>query len=188
MALAALPAGYWLNNDGLLVKYGTKEGVPGSVGEYHTAVGPEAVVRVDLSFSHFTGKTAGEAVILDYDAKLPQGAIIGKIELITLAAFATNPTNIDVGLVREDMTTTYDEDGLLVDVVLAEMDSVDERTVITSETSTYPGALWVAASAAPLANTGYIVASYAGTAPTQGRLSINIYYQIAGTANGPVNV
>ena len=189
MALATFPDGYWLNSDGLLVKFGRTEGLPGSVGEYGVAVASEAVVNVDISFSHFTGKTAGQAVVLDYDARLPAGAIISKIEFITQVAFATNPTSIDVGLVRSDMTTTYDEDGLIDGLLLAELDSVDESTLITSETSTYPGALWVAASAAALPYDGYIVGSFAGTAPTVGRVLMNIYYSIASTKpNGPSGV
>lgn len=188
MALAALPADYWLNNDGLLVKYGRAEGIPGSVGEFQVAVDGEGVVELDLNFSHFTGKTADAAVILDYDSKLPAGAIIGKI-IIEATDVWNTLTTIDVGLVREDMTTTYDEDGLVVDFPLASMNSVGERTEIISTTATYPGALWATGTAAALPFAGYIVGSFAGTAPTTGRAKIWIHYLVnSAKANGPNNV
>lgn len=178
MALQALPADTWLNSDGLLVKFGPMEGKPGHVGSFQDTYAGSSVVEVEIDFSIFTGVTATNAVIVDYEAKLPVGAIITEILTKTNTAFATNPTSIDLGLVREDMTSTYDEDGLIDGLLLAEIDSVGETTRITSETSTYPGALWVAATAAPLPFTGYIVASFAGTAPTVGNMKFEIFYHL----------
>lgn len=181
MALAARPTNTWLNADGLLVKYGTQEGIPGKVGEYQDTHLGDAVVNVEIDYSLFTGITATQAVIVDYGCKLPAGAIIDAIRITTDKAFATNPTSIDVGLVREDMTSTYDEDGLIDGLLLATFDSVGETTELLSTTATYPGALWVAATSAPLPYTGYIVASFAGTAPTVGNLKLKIQYHVIPT-------
>ncbi len=177
MALQALPGNLWLNSDGLLVKYGIQEGIPGKVGEYQDTHLGDAVINVELDYSLFTGVTATNAVIVDYNTLVPKGAIIDHIVVVTDKAFNTL-TTIDMGLVREDMTTTYDEDGLIVTLPLASINSVGERTEIVSTTSTYPGALWNASTGTALANAGYIVASYAGTAPTTGNLKVKIAYHI----------
>jgi len=181
MALQALPTGYWKNSDGLLVKFGTTEGIPGKAGEYRDTHLGDAVVNVEIDYSLFTGVTATNAVIVDYGVKLPAGAIIDNIVVVADKAFVTNPTSIDVGLVREDMSTTYDEDGLIDGLLLATFDSIGERTELISTTATYPGALWNASTGTALANTGYIVASFAGTAPTVGNLKLKIQYHVIPT-------
>lgn len=158
----------WYNNDGLYIKYGTEEATVGKAGEYEWD-GPQRFVELripDLTALTTTG------VIQDYNCVIPKNAFIEKIEVVTkTAATSGGSATLDIGLIRTDTTTAYDDDGLVAALALTTHDAAGETTTITKG-GTGAGAL----VGTVLANNGYLVASYNTAAYTAGALDIRIYF------------
>lgn len=113
MAVVGLKSNTWLNKDGLNVFFNA------SIGE-RTKWGEENIEgtntrktsgTIDLA-SLPTLASTNKQIIAD-GVFLPKGALIEKIEIITLTETAGTNANLDIGLVKEDRTTEYDFNGLL---------------------------------------------------------------------------
>lgn len=158
----------WYNSDGLYVKFGTEEAQVGKAGMYRTA-GPQQMC--ELTISDLTALTT-TGVIQDYNVVLPKNARIEKVEVITTTAVTSGGSaTLDIGLIRTDTSTAYDDDGLVAALALTSFDSAGETAALTVG-STSAGAL----IGTTLANNGYLVASYNTAAFTAGAIKVRIYY------------
>ena len=158
----------WYNSDGLYVKFGTEEATAGKVGGYRTA-GPVQMVEVFLS--DLTTLTSS-AVILDYNAVMPKGARIEKIEVfVQTAATSGGSATLNLGLVRTDTTTNVSDTALINALALTSIDAAGETTSIVVGGTGAGSSLGTS-----LANNGYITAKYGTAAFTAGAVRIRIYY------------
>lgn len=163
----------WMNDDGLYIKYGTKEVVVTTVGEPAAPDnGTNHVVVIDLDL---TTLTSSAAIIAD-STVLPDGAFIDEVELWVLTAADSSGNNaaLNVGLVRQDRSTTYDEDGLIDAEAEGDIDAVGDVVVYRIADAGDAGAL----VGTTLANTGYITADYDTEAFTAGEVRIRIKYHM----------
>lgn len=123
----------WLNPDGLRVMFpGDDRIVHG--GEYPGA-GTLRVVEVEFDFADI----GTSATVLDYNIIVPSNSTIQKVVVISETA-ATAATSFDFGLFRLDGTTELDHDGLVNDILLANLNVNGEETTITAG-ATFAGAL-----------------------------------------------
>lgn len=162
----------WYNADGLYVKFGTEEATPGKVANYRTA-GPQQMLEifVDETTLKNMSATAG-ATILDYNSVLPKNARIEKIEVIAQKACTSGGSAaLNVGLIRTDLSTELDYNGLIAAMALTSIDADGETTSLVVG-STAAGAL----IGTTLAYNGYLVADYDTAAYTAGELRIRVYY------------
>lgn len=158
----------WYNSDGLYIKFGTDQATAGKAGEYRTN-GAQRVV--ELSIPALTALTT-TGVIQDDHVVLPAGARIEKVEVVTkTAATSGGAATLDIGLIRTDRSTAYDDDGLVAAAALTTIDAAGETTSLTVG-STGAGAL----IGTTLANNGYLVASYNTAAFTAGAVTVRVYF------------
>lgn len=157
----------WYNSDGLYIKFGTEEGTVGKAGEYRSP-GPQRFVEYDITL---TSLATTEAII-DDNTVIPAGARIEKVEVYTTtAATSGGAATLDIGFVRTDRSTTYDDDGLVAALALTAIDSVGETSALTKG-STGAGAL----VGTVLANNGLLTASYNTAAFTAGAVKVRVYW------------
>jgi hypothetical protein len=159
----------WVNNDGLIVRYGTQEGrvVRGgetpAAGEYRTEL-----VKFTLADLATTEKYVGGGI----GVVLPRNARIDSVEVITeTVATSGGSATLDIGLIRNDISTTYDDDGLVAALPLTSLNVAGEKTVLAAG-ETYAGAL----VGTVLANVGVITASYNTAAFTAGEVTLRVNY------------
>lgn len=158
----------WYNSDGLYVKFGTEEATAGKAGAYRTA-GPQQMI--ELTISDLTALTT-TGVIQDYNVVVPKNARIEKVEVITTTdATSGGSATLDIGLIRTDTSTAYDDDGLVAALALASFNSAGETVALTVG-STSAGNL----IGTTLANNGYLVASYNTDSFTAGAIKVRVYY------------
>ena len=123
----------WNNADGLRVMFpGDDRIVHG--GEYPGA-GTLRVIEVEFDFADI----GTSATVLDYNIIVPSNSTIQEVTIISETA-ATVATSFDFGLFRLDGTTELDHDGLLNDVLLANLNVNGEQTTVTAG-QTFAGAL-----------------------------------------------
>lgn len=161
----------WYNSDGLYVKFSTEEAAPGHVAEYRTT-GPRQMCELFFSEKALTGiTTTAGATVLDYNTVLPKNARIEKVTVITQKACTGAGAVLNLGLIKTDLTTELDYNGLVAALPLASVDTAGETTELYVG-STYAGAL----IGTTLSANGYIVADYDTAAFTAGELRIRIEY------------
>lgn len=157
----------WLNGDGLYVKFGNEQGTSGIAGEYQTA-GPQRMTEFTINLVAL----GTAAAILDDNVTLPSGARIEKIEIVTKTAVtSTGAAALNIGLVRTDRSTTYDEDGLIAALAITAYNAAGETVEITAG-STGAGAL----IGTTLANTGLVVADYDTDNYDTGVIHVRIFW------------
>lgn len=162
----------WYNADGLYIKFGVEEATPGKVANYRTA-GPQQMLEIYLDETTLKGlsATAG-ATVLDYNAVLPKNARIEKVEVIAQkAATSSGAAALNIGLIRTDLSTELDYNGLVAALALTAIDAAGETTSLVVGSSG-AGAL----IGTTLANNGYLVADYDTAAYTAGELRIRVYF------------
>lgn len=165
----------WTNADGLVVKLGTIEGQSGRAGVYRELLGGQHIVEVAVNLID-VGVTDG-GTVLDYNTIIPKGANIQKVEVETLAAVTGTNAVLNIGLIRTDMTTELDFDGLGTAAALTQTAMAAKGTVLTYIKGTSNAGALVGAAA--LANNGILVADYNTAAFTAGRIAIRIYWSVA---------
>jgi len=161
----------WNNNDGLYVKFHKEIGVAGRGG--YVVAGDESLHTVELRITA-TGLGTASAIMDDH-VVIPAGAVIEEIEVISeTACTSSGSAALNIGLVRQDRTTTYDEDGLVAALALTALNVAGEKNVLRVG-STGAGTL----VGTTLANSGVIVADYDTAAYTAGVLVVRINYSRA---------
>lgn len=157
--------------DGLLIKFGTEKAVAQKAGEYHN-YGRNHEVEVKLTL---TSAATGSAIVTGTDLVLfPAGARIEEVEIVAeTAATSAGAATLNLGLVREDRTTTYSAAGFVTALAMTSYDAAGEKTVLRPG-STGAGAL----IGTTLANKGYLVFDWDTAAFTAGVLVVTIRYYI----------
>lgn len=169
--------GTWSNNDGLYLKFGTDRATAKAAGEYRYD-GPERVVEVEIPLASLTTSTNYFA---SDTATIPNGARVSRVVLyVETAATSGGSATLDVGLVDQDRTTAFDDDGFIAALALAEMSDVGANILFTPGSDSTPaGESGVGALVGTtLSNTGLIVASANTAVFTAGRVVVRIYYYI----------
>lgn len=157
----------WINNDGLLLQYGTEKAVPTTGGDFRSPGELRvAEVQIDLTKLTTTPQIADNAKTTFFG----QDMFIEQVDYVTDVA-ATGGTSFSVGLLDMDTTTPISNTAFVNGALLATVDTVGEKTVLTKG-STGAGAYIGGSSAKP----GYISALAAGTF-TAGKVTVRIKYR-----------
>lgn len=169
-------ANKWLNEDGLLIKYGQSEGDAGVAGEYVTT-GPTRVLEFKIgSFAALnddpTTLVDGVAQgILDLHTTIPEGVVIEKVELIaTVAATSAGSARLDVGVVDNDFASNDDDDALIVAELYDSLPAIG-TTIVYTQGSTRHGDLVGTLTTKEL----YVTASYDTAAFATGGARLRIH-------------
>jgi hypothetical protein len=176
----------WSNSDGLFVKFGVEESVVSRGGEYKT-YGQNRVTEFLLDWEDLTASAqilgAGSSVDAGSNGILmPSNAYIEAIETITEEAFTVSGGSVDtadiqIGLIRQDRSTTYDVDGFTaVTFVGTAWKTAGMRTFLVNG-STGVGAF----QGTSLANSGYVVALSSRIATdilSAGRMRVRIHWHV----------
>lgn len=127
----------WMNDDGLLIKYGPDSSESTHrAGEYLTYNGKgEQVIEVTIDLTELTQTET----ILNDAVKVPTNAHITSVEVLTVVAALTG-TAIDVGLVKDDRSTEGDYNGFLAAFPTSQMNAIGETSRFF-ETHTEPASL-----------------------------------------------
>lgn len=159
------------NADGLTIKLGTSEATVGRGGEYTHTTGVH-VYELAVNLVDVTSATAG-ATVLDYNATLPKGARIEQVQVITTTAVTGSGATLNFGLIRSDMSTELDYDGLGKAAALTQTAMADVGNTLTFVDGTSNAGALVGTV---LAYNGTLVADYDTAAFEAGRISIRIQY------------
>lgn len=156
----------WINSDGLRVRLGNTEAEVTRGGEVQGTDKRQFVFIIDLA-----NLGSSSALIEDTTGILiPSGLRIDEVEVLNeTAATSGGSATLNLGLVRQDTTTTYDADGLLAVAPLADYNAAGE-TIVYRIGTTGVGAL----VGTTLAYTGYLVADYDTAAYTAGRIRVTV--------------
>lgn len=119
----------WINNDGLIVQFGTELRTTGGGGEFHWT-GPYVQHEFDIDFSKLNA--FGNITPLDYTVRIQNGAQIKDAILEVEVPFTSGgaPT-LDVGLVDDTAPTTdsHDIDGFVAATSLTSLNAVGKTVV-----------------------------------------------------------
>lgn len=169
--------GTWTNNDGLYIKFGTDEATAKAAGEYNVG-GPLHWVEVEIPLASLS--TSANYFPSD-TVTLPNGARIEKVVLVVeTAATSGGSATLDIGLIDQDRSTAFDDDGLVAALALAEMSDAGAVIEFMNGADSTPagesgdGAL----VGTTLSNTGLIVASANTAVFTAGLIVCRVYYYI----------
>lgn len=163
----------WINSDGLIVKLGTTEATVGRAGQYKNSDGYHKT-EFALNLVDVTSATAG-ATVIDYNTKIPSGALIEKVEVETTATVTGTNAVLNIGLARSDTTTEIDFDGLGTAAALTQTAMAAKGTILTYIKGTSNAGALIGTS---LTNNGILVADYDTAAFTAGRITVRIYWTV----------
>ena len=172
----------WINDDGLYVKFGTEEAAANKGGTYNT-LGPLQVTEVKIDYTDMLSATSTRIGSDDgsLGVQLPKGAHIEKIETAAEVAATSSGTvgsaTFVLGLVKDDLATENDYDGLLTSSATFSTLSLSTKgkLVQTVQGGTGAGAL----VGAELANSGYLTianSAHASHPLTAGKFVVRIYW------------
>lgn len=156
----------WTNSDGLIVRLGTTEAEVTRGGMLDTNGDLVWEFVIDLA-----NLGSASAVLEDtQDIVFPSSFMCTQVEVINeTAATGTNAT-LNLGLLRQDRSTTYTAAGFLSAAPRTDWDAVGETLVYRVGTSGAGAFLGV-----PLVNAGVLCADYDTAAFTAGRVRVRIY-------------
>lgn len=159
----------WINSDGLRVRFGTDEALTTRGGE----VQPNGeLIQVPFKILLTQAATGTALIPRTTGIIFPSGARIQEVEIRNdTAATSGGSATLNIGLVRQDTTTTYDADGFIAALALTAYDTVGE-TVVVQVGSTGAGAFL----GTTLANSGVLVFDWDTAAFTAGELTVTIRY------------
>ena len=158
--------GQWINSDGLVIRLGTTEAEVTRGGELNTLGDRVWEFVIDLA-----NLGSASAVLEDtQDIVFPSGFMFTEVEIINeTAATSGGSATLNLGLIRQDLSTTYDTDGLVAAAALSTFDAVGETSVLRVGSSGAGAFLGV-----PLTYAGYLVADYDTAAFTAGRIRVRV--------------
>lgn len=162
--------GTWTNNDGLFIRYGTDEATATKAGVHPTGVAGMQVAEVRITLTDLGTASA----IMANTTVIPSGVRIHKVEVVNeTAATSGGSAVLNVGLVRLDRTTAYDEDGLVAALALASFNAAGETAELYAGPA--PSGALIGTT---LANPGLLVADYDTAAFTAGVILVRVYYYV----------
>ena len=154
----------WTNSDGLTVKFGVEEAAIARGGQTVDANGDyNHTFYIDYrdvlsATAAILGSVAGPDAVGSYGVVVPKGLLVHSVEVLTETAPTSSGTvasaNLVMGFIRDDLSTTYDVDGLSTTsfVIGTVLETAGERVNLV------PGATGAGALiGTTLANDGVIV-------------------------------
>jgi hypothetical protein len=174
--------GTYKDNDGLFRKYGTTKAVPTIGGEFRSP-GENRVTEFVIDLTTLTASPVIQSDVIWW----PSGTNnqIEQVEVITEVA-GTGGTSFSVGLVKQDRTTVLSNTAFINAMLLADVDAVGEKKILTAG-STAAGNLIGAVAGAYVGNfgtnptePGLITALASGTFAT-GRVRVRVMWHGVGT-------
>ena len=123
------PAGTWVNQDGLPVRFGKGNQIDAVVGK-PTQYGVEQVLEAEIVWDRLPAFSANESIGMIYggypNVSIPKGALIKSAVLqVTTAEAAASSQTLSLGLVKAD-GTEIDNDGLFDALAQSAVDTVGE--------------------------------------------------------------
>lgn len=116
----------WINDDGLVIRFGTEEAVFRNIGAYRSH-GPRRFVEVIVQSDELPAHDETGPTILNDQFAIPAGAFIESVEIVTYDDFdsAADAMTFNLGLVSQDRTTglSADADALIDAATQAEMNT-----------------------------------------------------------------
>lgn len=168
-----MPASTRVNNDGLVIRYGTDEAKPYVVSEYRYA-GPRHMVEVDISYQNLPASSSGDPTVADKQAILPAGALIELVETEIHTAFddaSGDTATLNVGWVKaSDETSNVDIDAFVAAASIAELVVGHKKDATSPNDGAGRGTI--------LTEAKKIVFSVGTQAFTAGKGVVRIYYVI----------
>lgn len=175
MAVVDLNDNEWLNDDGLLVRFGANEAQVTRGGQFAMTDGPRHIAQVTIDLASLPTAASGDEQIVADNVIIPDNAFIEKVEVLVIEEPTTaGAPNLDLGLVRLDRTTEIDFNGLLAAADAFEDGTDVGELHVFDTTTTESGAL----IGTQITNPGLITASADTADWTDGTLQVRIYYQI----------
>jgi hypothetical protein len=113
----------WINNDGLVVKFGTKEAEVIQAGE-ETAYGQHREYRAVIDWDDL--EAFGTTTLLSDTSAIPSGAHIDSAEFYVEEAFVGATATLTLGLYDQDRTTAIDADGIDAAIAVTAIDAVGD--------------------------------------------------------------
>jgi len=168
----------WVNNDGLRIRFGTGESLVSRGGELPYA-SEVHTIEVELLAADLKAHddSTDPTTVLDFNARIPEGAFLKSAELEVITAFAGATATLDIGLVDADdqlaAFTDHDDDGIDSAIAVTAIDA--EGDVITCD-----GALiGTTLGASGTGEGGFLISAEAGTATfTAGEARLRVKYYI----------
>ncbi|RUP39339.1 MAG: hypothetical protein EKK63_10085 [Acinetobacter sp.] len=156
----------WTNADGLEVWLGTTEA--------EVTLGGELPSKGDYRKWEFeltlTDLATGSALVPRTRSLLiPKGTFLSKVIVQNLVAATGTNATLNVGLIRQNKSTTYDVDGILKVAPLTDFDTAGEKKEYVIGVTGVGDLVGTT-----LANSGYLVADYDTAAFTAGKVRIII--------------
>ncbi len=113
----------YINKDGLAWNFGVEEAELGNVAGY-TTDGPKRVTEVVIYWGDLP-TVAQNSVIIDYNCKLPKGALITDVEILPQHEdFVGSGATLNIGWVdADDRTSNVDVDAFVVEATIAELNA-----------------------------------------------------------------
>lgn len=180
----------WQNSDGLYVKYGVEEGSPNKGGTYNSF---GALQTTEFKFDWTDALSATRVILGTADTGsgaslvkggaggilMPRGIRIEQVDVVIETVFTSSGTlataDLQIGLIRNDRTSTYDDDGFTTSTFVGTfLTPVGKKTLLIAG-STGAGAFL----GTTLANSGYITLLNSGHAShplTAGKAAVRIHY------------
>ena len=174
MAVVDKNTNEWVNDDGLLIKFGTDKARVERGGEYSVLQAGIHVVSFMLDLASLpTVASTNEQIQLD-NVTIPNGAFITKVRVTVVEepTDASGTANLDMGLVDQDRTTEIDFNGFLAAADLFNA-GTDLGTIVEYDTLTTEAGALVGTQ---ITNTGLITASAETADFTDGTLKVDIEY------------
>lgn len=166
MAIKFEGAGSWRNSDGLIVYFGTTEGVSGNGGEY-TTNGANRQVEALIDLAQLTTT----AQYLDQHFEIPKGAFIESVEVEVLVVAASSGSGtVSIGLKQSDQTTNI-SDAALVSVLDLSAAAVGKKFTLTAGVTGAGSSIGTA-----IAANGLITAKETTAVYQTGRIAVRVSY------------
>lgn len=169
-----MATGNWNNTDGLYLKYGTSKAVPATAGDF---VSPGGLRVIELKIADLTTLTT-TAAIQDDNVYVPTNCIIEQVEVIAdTAATSGGSATLNIGLMKDDRSTTISDTALISAAALTTIDGTGEKTTYVLGTSGAGTKIGTTIGS----DRGYITAKYGTAAFTAGAVTVRILYRGTGT-------
>lgn len=175
MAVVDLNTNEWVNQDYLLVNFGTNRARAQRGGEYSMLADGRHCVEVTINLATLPTAASGDEQIVADNVYIPNGAFIEQVDvLVTKEPTTSGSPNLDLGLVDQDRSTEIDFNGLIAAGDGWET-GTDLGTLFTYvKGTTEAGAL----IGTKITNTGLITASADTADWTAGVIKCRIYYSM----------
>lgn len=118
----------WINDDGLVVKFGTTEAEDRVVGAINNE-GEYQVLTIELDQVDMPTDAEGSVILNDH-LQIPTGVLIESVEILNYVDFASaaNAMTFNLGVIDTDRASNADPDGLVVAATQVELNAGGTNT------------------------------------------------------------